>query len=31
MLVLQPVGEAQVHIAPTLGPTGAGFGINADL
>jgi hypothetical protein len=31
VLVLQPVGSAELRVSPTLGPTGAGFGINADL
>jgi hypothetical protein len=31
VLVLQPVGAAEVHVTPTLGPGGAGFGIKAEL
>jgi hypothetical protein len=31
VLVLQTSGEAGLRISPTLGPTGAGFGLRADL
>jgi hypothetical protein len=31
VLVLQPVGSAEVHLTPTAGPTGAGFGVSAEL
>ena len=31
VLVLQTPGTAEVHIRPTLGPTGAGFGFTAEM